>query len=454
MALADGIVTKSTRVLDYGCGHGDDLKYLKSRKIKASGWDPHHRPGGKIAPASVVNLGYVLNVIEDPRERSSALKRAYELAEQALVVSVRVDKVPDTFTEYGDGYLTARDTFQKIYTQSEFREYVEKVAGGRAHVASLGIAYVFKDDDLEARYLASRAFTRRLEYRTDLIEEFGRNVVAKRLVRQAQKLGRVPHDEEFKGYAKLEETFGSRQRIERLLLRAIDPTAFEGSREQRREDILTYLAMVRLQGLKPPRFTALEPAVQRDVKAIWASYARTREEAEAFLFSLGSPDTVRATAKASPVGKLLPEDLYLHRSGEDELPALLRVLLFAARRIVGDFDYDIVKIALDGRAVSFLSYPSFDEVAHPALERSLRVYLPRASYSIREYGSSTNPAILHRKDAMVSPAYPLHAEFQALTEAEQALGLLAAPGIGRRADWEELLASRGVRVDGHRVVPR
>jgi len=50
-----------------------------------------------------------------------------------------------------------------------------------------------------------------------------------------------------------------------------------------------------------------------------------------------------------PVGKRLPSDFYLHRSSEDTLPALLRVLLFAARQVVGEVDYNIVKIAMDVR---------------------------------------------------------------------------------------------------------
>ena len=49
-------------------------------------------------------------------------------------------------------------------------------------------------------------------------------------------------------------------------------------------------------------------------------------------------------------------DFYLHRSAEESLPALLRVLLFAARQIVGEVDYNIIKFAMDGRKISFLKY--------------------------------------------------------------------------------------------------
>ena len=50
--------------------------------------DPLHQGDRRAAmqDADVVNLGYILNVIEDPRERTETLRRAYALARRALVV--------------------------------------------------------------------------------------------------------------------------------------------------------------------------------------------------------------------------------------------------------------------------------------------------------------------------------------------------------------------------------
>ncbi len=70
---------------------------------------------------------------------------------------------------------------------------------------------------------------------------------------------------------------------------------------------------------------------------------------------------MRQGCAESPVGKLLPEDLYVHKSVEDSLPPLVRLILFAARQIVGDVDYDLVKVSTDERKVSFLRYPSFEK---------------------------------------------------------------------------------------------
>ena len=94
-ALAEGIINKTTDVFDFGCGHGSDIRYLRSRRIRVNGWDPHYQPKQKITPAQVVNLGYVLNVIESPSERDETLVRAFALAQQVLIVAVRVESALD-----------------------------------------------------------------------------------------------------------------------------------------------------------------------------------------------------------------------------------------------------------------------------------------------------------------------------------------------------------------------
>ena len=403
-----------------------------------------------MVPADVVSLSYVLNVIEDPAERTEALKRAYSLAKSLLVVGVRIDRFEGE--EFGDGLLTGNGTFQKIYTQTELREYLEAVLGILPIVAAPGIVYVFKDDEAKASYLAGRAFARRLDYRIDLLTEFAKNSVAKRFVLLATKLGRIPLAEEYRGYNILLETFGPRPRLERLTLHSIDRIAFAGSRESRRSDILTYLAMLRLEGLRPPPLSVLPGSVRQDVKAFWGSYATAIAEADRFLFSLGQPEAVRASAMSTRVGKILPEDLYVHRSAVEELPTLLQVIVFAATRVVGALDYDVAKVSLDGRAVSFLIYRDFDDDPHPSLLRSVRVYLPRATYSIRDYEESQNPPILHRKETLVAPDYPHYSTFRALTAAEEALELLSEPNIGRREEWRQLLQTRRIQLRGHLVL--
>ena len=85
-----GLVTPQRSLFDYGCGQGEDVQALVSQGFDAFGWDPHHAATGVRKPADVVNLGFVLNVIEDPRERVETLKAAWGFATQALCVSVMI----------------------------------------------------------------------------------------------------------------------------------------------------------------------------------------------------------------------------------------------------------------------------------------------------------------------------------------------------------------------------
>src|SRR5437879_891273 len=102
LAIADGLITREKTVFDYGCGHGADVRYLKRQRVGVSGWDPHHAPKNTLTEADVVNLGYVLNVIENPQERDETLIDAYRLARELLIVSVRVDHGLGGVFEFND----------------------------------------------------------------------------------------------------------------------------------------------------------------------------------------------------------------------------------------------------------------------------------------------------------------------------------------------------------------
>ena len=452
LALSHALIVPGTSVFDYGCGRGEDLRYLQSVGIEATGWDPHFSPDTSIEPADFVNLGYVLNVIEDPDERGKTLKRAYDLAKRVLMVAVRVDRSLETAPQFSDGVLTQIGSFQKLYSQGEFKEYLLKVLGTRPHMAALGIAYVFKDEALECAYLAS-LIHRRIDSSTLLVvQQFSEDPVAKSYISLTATLGRPPIPSEFPDYPLLLDRFGSPARIERLAQRHSSAAAIEEAREKRREDILTYAAMMLLQGLKPVPFRSLAQELQCDIRMLWPSYADVFPEAKKFLFGIGDASTVRRCCEQSSVGKKLPDALYVHCSAEEQLPAVLRLLLFAARQVVGDVEYNVAKIALDGRSISFLNYADFEEDPHPALLYSMRVYLPRAEYTIRNYSGSDNPPVLHRKELFVDPLHPLYRTFRELSLEEERLGLLGGIDIGNQVAWFAILAEHGVTIENHRVV--
>jgi hypothetical protein len=71
--LEYGILRNGMSFFDYGCGQGSDVKGLQGLGYQAEGWDPVFRPNVPKRQADIVNLGYVVNVIEDPADKQDFL---------------------------------------------------------------------------------------------------------------------------------------------------------------------------------------------------------------------------------------------------------------------------------------------------------------------------------------------------------------------------------------------
>lgn len=150
VALNDGLITQQTHVFDYGCGYGDDIRQLQNRDIRCNGWDPTHRSYSSRTAADIVNIGYVINVIEDPSERKAALREAWDLSRRLLIVSARLtaESREAGGTPYADGFITRLGTFQKFYEQHELRDWIENTLGVPSIPAAPGIFYIFRDQEL------------------------------------------------------------------------------------------------------------------------------------------------------------------------------------------------------------------------------------------------------------------------------------------------------------------
>ena len=165
----------------------------------------------------------------------------------------------------------------------------------------------------------------------------------------------------------------------------------------------------------PPPVRSLHEEVQADIRMLWTSYKAAIQAGTKFLFDLGKPGRIQQECRDSAIGKKLPDSLYVHRTAESQLSPLLRLMILTARQIVGEIDYDLVKIAYDGKKLSFLAYQDFDNTPHPALTYSLRIYLPKAAYGLRNYAESQNPPVLHRKQTFLDPLHPRFVEYAQLS---------------------------------------
>jgi DNA phosphorothioation-associated putative methyltransferase len=158
-----------------------------------------------------------------------------------------------------------------------------------------------------------------------------------------------------------------------------------------------------------------------------------------------------ASVKVVPnhIGKTIHSHTYIHKSNNHNLPTEKRVLLAMALMVVGEFEYDLVKYANNGSSISLLRYPNFDRDPHPKLEYSIKVMFPGKHCCFTYYTKSRNPPILHRKDTLVAPDYRHYAKFRALSDAEEAAGLLSRRDIGTRDQWLALLKTKNLTLKGH-----
>ena len=158
LLIGNGVLAPERTFFDFGCGLGDDVRFLKSLGYAANGWDPAHRPDETLRQAAVVNLGYVLNVIERPAERTRALRRAFDLSETCLCVSVLIGSgsYAGEVQTYGDGVLTSRNTFQRYYQQEEVAKYLQEALGIVPIPLEAGVFLIFRRSEDAHAFLLNR----------------------------------------------------------------------------------------------------------------------------------------------------------------------------------------------------------------------------------------------------------------------------------------------------------
>jgi DNA phosphorothioation-associated putative methyltransferase len=454
--LRDGLVGKEATVFDYGCGRGEDLELLAAEGINCSGWDPAYRPDAPRQEADVVNLGYVLNVIEDPKERAATLQQAWGLCRQLLVVSAQVllagrRKEP---VEFGDGVLTGRGTFQKFYEQNELKSYLEVQLETEAIPAGIGTFYLFKDETRRQEFLANRFRRRAILPRRRIAElrlEETRQALEP-LMEAMAALGRLPDPTEFPGTPAIIDRFGSLKRAFGVIQRITETDSWEAMAQRRREDILVYLALCRFR--KRPLLSQLPLGLQRDMKAFFGTYAKACTTADALLFQAGDAAAIDEACKRTTVGKLLPDDLYIHRDALDSLEPVLRIYEGCGRAYLGEVEgANVIKIHRRSGKLSYLVYPDFDTNPHPALLRCVRLNLRSRQIECYEYSGSANPPVLHRKETFLAQDDPRRNKFARLTAQEEKHGLLEdTSSIDTREGWKRRLQARGFALKGHRLV--
>jgi DNA phosphorothioation-associated putative methyltransferase len=462
----------SESFFDYGCGKGDDVRGLIENGIEATGWDPYYAPSNPRRKAQIVNLGFVVNVIEDFSERVDALRNAFELSETVLAVSAMLpSQSMPTGKPYRDGFLSSRNTFQKYYTQSELATFIADVLEEEPIPVSPGVFFVFRDKDLEQQFLSGRqrstALLRRItrpepprtrtqrpdrvqakyEQYKDLLEPLWATWL---------RLGREPENDETDNAQAVEEGFGSLRQALRFIAQLKDPTALERAKAARTADLTVYLALTHFSKRKP--YKHLETHLQRDIKALFGDYGSAQHLARQALFNVADAEQLAsACAVAAENGLGWIEDgrsLQLHTSLIERLPTLLRVYISCGTVIYGDVQAaDLAKIHIGSGKLTLMKFDDFRGKPLPRMTERIKLNLRSQDIEVFSYGEQFIPPYLYKKSRFINEEFPGYAEQIAFEEVLEALGLFDFSGYGPRSeDFDRILAQHRWQIDGFNLV--
>jgi DNA phosphorothioation-associated putative methyltransferase len=408
-----GFLDGEYSIFDYGCGRGDDLRGLLENDIEACGWDPHYAKEQPKVETDIVNLGFVLNVIEDYQERVEAVQGAYSLAKGLLVISVMLENNNTNLGKsYRDGILTSRDTFQKYYIAQEIRDFIEEQLHADSIAVAPGVFFVFKDKVLQQRYLlgrsrsrvALRANLKVAPRRTSEERDEEKYQEYKELLEdlwiQWQDYGREPATSEVKNLNALKKTFGSLAKALRFLRRQKDDSILDAAEEAKREDLQVFLALELFK--QRTAMHEMSSSFRRDIKVYFGSITSARNSARELLFKISNNEEIEEKcnqAATEGLGFLLPKkSLQLHTSLVERLPALLRVYVGCATALYGDVtSADLVKIHMHSGKISMMRYDDFSAKAIPKLVERVKIDFRKQKLQLFVYGDEFEPQNLYKK---------------------------------------------------------
>lgn len=409
--LVHGFVNEDVSFFDYGCGQGDDVRVLREAGLEANGWDPHFAHATPRRAADTVNLGFVLNVIEDPTERREALLRAWTLARRVLSVAVMVVGQAPTegLKPFADGFLTSRGTFQKYFAQAELRELVASVTGSEPVTVAPGIVFAFREGQEAQDFLFRR------QSRTRSLPDWLPSFSAPRLERDRTAraeaaplvetvagawlaLGRRPVPEELppSTLAAVNEYRTTPKRLIDWAGEEIGDEKREAAASARLEDLTLSFAM---RSFGRTEQESLSSRLRRDARHFFGSVARAEQQGRDFLFSLGRNNAVLdAMEQAVAAGRAHAVGGRFHflRRDADEMPLAIRGFLACVAIVAGDLEEIDLVVANPTKGTATLVVFADFNAKLPLIVRTTKVLLARHDLSDRRFEPGSRPLFLHR----------------------------------------------------------
>jgi DNA phosphorothioation-associated putative methyltransferase len=465
LLVRHGVLSPSVSFFDYGCGRGDDVETLNAGSIQASGWDPHFAPDNPKNKGDVVNIGFVLNVIEDLDERREALLGAWKLTKKVLSVAVMAPSSAsiENAKPYKDGFLTSRNTFQKYYTQEQLRDFISDVSGTDPVAVAPGIFFVFADDialqeyqinryersNLKTTSLAGQRSRPKLTQSVDRLEKA--LPVLENLSSEIIELGRPIHSDEMppelsQALQTERVAFNTAQHycLETLCQRE----ELEAVASQRKEDLILYFAIELFSRHKPYR--QLPRRLQQDLKHFWGNYANAQIEARQLLFSIGDKEKIQEAAEDAAddgLGYILPDNqLQFHHTILKQLPLILRCYVACGSILYGDIESaDIIKIHMNSGKLTLQIFENFDDPL-PVLQRRVKIDMRSQNVRIFDY-DDVDRQYLYMKSLYVPEDFDEYEQQSKFDRQVSKIGKFDFSGYGPNASvFDEFLSKNALSI--------
>jgi len=406
-------------ILDYGCGKGDDVRELESHGLNVSGWDPVHRPDTVVTNNDIVNLAFVLNVIEDKSERTETLLKAWSFSTKLLVVAVMIageNKIRQ-FTPYKDGVITSKNTFQKYYSQGEIRYYLESSLTESVIPVGQGIFLIFKDKIEEQLFLSERQHINRNWDQKTQRELTPKNKVVKKDIIESNidiftdywsltlDLGRIPANDEFEHSELIRRLVGSHNKAHSSLLNYFGEHLYTVAKLKRKEDLLVYFALGLFEKRKPQ--SKMPESLKRDIKVFFRTITVALDLAKALLFSVGNPYVIEKACTDAynelHCGVMEQSHSFtFHKKYLGDVPAILRIYIGCATQLYGDLhDIHLIKAHIRSGKVSLMRYDDWAK-ASPLLIERIKIKLRDLDIDFFDYGDIFTPTPLLNKNSYTS----------------------------------------------------
>ncbi len=386
--LDRGLLTRERTFFDYGCGRGDDVAGLTALGFHAAGWDPNHRPHAERCEADIINLGYVLNVIDDPTERARALRAAWSLTRGVLAVRVlgTADRTAETVTPWRDGFRTGRGTFQKYFDDDELISFVDRTLGVQCVPVDPAHVLVFRDAQLEQAYLdyepdtgsdlllqslehPERVAKRRVEFERIRAENPD---AAAAVGRHLLRYGLVPTEADSPDVATF-ASYGIRAReFCSALIATIGEQAWQAQLERIRNRMLKTIALAHFR--HRPKASDFDASTQRAIRAHFGSFRTAVELSLQELRLVGQPDQIERACEGYGGGLLDEQALYVTQEDRPRLPLVLQLYIELGRLFYGELDdVDRFKIHKQSGKLTLLFYEDFETKGTERLQQRVKI---------------------------------------------------------------------------------